>query len=337
MADGNPDTVTTLAAGALVAAIGFLGKEAARAVTTLTNQGLGVSAAFFDGKAREVAAVSSGKVRMIEVENEASAALTLALAEKARQMAVNDPAIVERSLDRWAGDIIVKQLRREANAWMVIEDLREQPSQSEERVSDDFLNRYAAEVESIGEEAVQRLFSKLLAGEIRQPGRYSLRVIHLLSLLDRKAAEAIAYVAPRMVGDHVPFQRQNNDAILALAVADLHELGFFISDIHDAREWHPFMPNGGTVWLAMRPVTGAPALGLTASHGRPQLYSVQATRAGMSIISMVEPKYTPAIIRGVAETLFNCEEITSVEQGVVDKRGITYVEDKTPFDPPLRR
>jgi hypothetical protein len=57
----------------------------------------------------------------------------------------------------------------------------------------------------------------------------------------------------------------------------------------------------------------------------------------MSIISMVEPKYTPAIIRGVAETLFNCEEITSVEQGVVDKRGITYVEDKTPFDPPLRR
>jgi hypothetical protein len=55
-------------------------------------------------------------------------------------------------------------------------------------ISDDLLNAFENEASQASSEQMQRLFGKILAGEIRRPGSFSIRTIKLLSQPDNSAA-----------------------------------------------------------------------------------------------------------------------------------------------------
>jgi hypothetical protein len=61
-----------------------------------------------------------------------------------------------------------------------------------EQVEDDWITNFFDKCRLISDEEMQKLWSKILAGEANSPGRFSKRTIDLLSSLDKTDAEAFA-------------------------------------------------------------------------------------------------------------------------------------------------
>jgi len=66
---------------------------------------------------------------------------------------------------------------------------------SDEKVDEDWIDRFFNTIEDINNEKLQVLWAKILAGEIKQPNRYSLRTLELLKNLSFNEAELFSRVA----------------------------------------------------------------------------------------------------------------------------------------------
>jgi hypothetical protein len=103
-----------------------------------------------------------------------------ALAKAAIKQVPSDPAIGERALEHFANDILGKQANREKVFEYACEDLRaDQPQQGgqpaqDTELDDDWLSGFYVFAEHASTERMQILFGKILAGEIRKPGSFSL-------------------------------------------------------------------------------------------------------------------------------------------------------------------
>lgn len=113
------------------------------------------------------------------------------LAEAAAELGVSDPALVERTLHRLAKTETTKQQNREAIARLAVEDLEADPPKAEAPVGDDFMSRFEQFAEGATSPDMQVLFARVLAGEIRKPGAFSLAALHVLSIMDRALAEQL--------------------------------------------------------------------------------------------------------------------------------------------------
>lgn len=105
-----------------------------------------------------------------------------------------DGDLSERAIEYALGDAVEKQKNREAIAQIAIEDLRATPpiEDATEEIAHDWLNKYSDLAGSKSEPEVQQLWGRILGGEIRKPGSYSLRTLDLLASYDRIDAENIS-------------------------------------------------------------------------------------------------------------------------------------------------
>jgi hypothetical protein len=88
-----------------------------------------------------------------------------------------------------------------------LDEIKEEPGNTDakEAIDDDWLNTFARIAEDKSSEDLQKLFGKILAGEIRQPGSFSLRTIQFVSTLSREEAQSISeFYSFVMSGDFVP-------------------------------------------------------------------------------------------------------------------------------------
>jgi len=102
---------------------------------------------------------------------------------------------------------------KEAVARSVIEELRNDPGAADapSEIEDDWLNLFARLAEDKSSEELQALFGKILAGEIRKPGSFSLRTLQLMALISRQdAADIITFLSYVIGGGAVPFQDDEN-------------------------------------------------------------------------------------------------------------------------------
>ena len=95
-------------------------------------------------------------------------------------------------------------------AQLAVEDLAENvagqdaPADQQEETPDvdvDWLNHFGSHAEKISSERMQLLWAKVLAGEIRQPGAFSLSTLRLLSELDQSMALALQEEVKYRVGN----------------------------------------------------------------------------------------------------------------------------------------
>ncbi|SOD90159.1 DUF2806 domain-containing protein [Spirosoma fluviale] len=89
-----------------------------------------------------------------------------------------------------------QQLRKFANLDKVIETAFEQLEQQEDTISDkpvdeDWTNRFINYASDVSNEEIQRLWGKVLAGEISRPESYSLRTLEFLRSVSKVEAEII--------------------------------------------------------------------------------------------------------------------------------------------------
>ena len=183
------------------------------------------------------------------------------------------PSVEQRA----AQTVLSDTIRREANvtrallhAEQVLET--EVQSSSEETVDDDWLFRWRNSASQVSSEELQNLWGRVLAGEVKSPGSYSLRTLDFLKNISQQEAEAIAKLSQFVIGGNVIYRGANED---------LNEFGVTFDFLLS-------MQNLGVI-------SGVEALGMTTTwkSGDPSKFIHSLTSNSMVlIVSADDPNHT---------------------------------------------
>ncbi len=127
------------------------------------------------------------------------------------------PPLAERSLARTSYQEAKKQLNIESVTQQAAEELRNEKTVSDEKVDEDWISRFFSIAENISTDEMQTLWGKILAGEVKRPGSYSLRTLDTLKNLTKTEAEVFVKVAQASVtaeGSSFIFSQENHDRFL---------------------------------------------------------------------------------------------------------------------------
>ncbi len=145
------------------------------------NHLMKVPNAYIDGKAAEIKATSDARVAVtkatgktlaqsIEVDKSLAAIATATNASRILRQQVNAAKVLQYA---------AVEVKQEAST-----DVATEP----EEISEDWLNAFEREAVDMSSEHMQRLFGKILAGEMKRPKSYSIRTVKLMAQLDNHAA-----------------------------------------------------------------------------------------------------------------------------------------------------
>lgn len=99
--------------------------------------------------------------------------------------------------------IYIEAVKQQKNIEQVIELASSMETEdakvSEEPVDEDWITRFFSIVKDISVKDMQVLWAKILAGEIKQPGCFSLRTLETLKNLNRNEAEMFTQLAPFVI------------------------------------------------------------------------------------------------------------------------------------------
>lgn len=220
-----------------------------------------------------------------------------------------------------------KILRERANlnriSEIAIEDLvanaKDEPSPHETetpQLSQDWLNVFENEGAPLSSEEMQRLFGKILSGEIRKPGSYSIRTVRLMAQLDNTAAKLFVQLCSLATSLRIPNTGHIFDArVISMGNAGmntlapfglgfeqlnvLHEYGLIIPDYNSYRDYAVSIAHDGKVSLpltyqnksyALIPKSSIPASPTFQVHG------VALSQSGKELLRIVdvvpEQRYT---------------------------------------------
>lgn len=106
---------------------------------------------------------------------------------------------VKRTQSRLAFQELQKQQNIESVTDMAYDLLETETECSSEPVSPDWMTRFFNSVEDVSDEDMQKIWSKVLAGEIKQPRTYSFRTMETLKNLSKYEAEMFQKIAPYVI------------------------------------------------------------------------------------------------------------------------------------------
>jgi hypothetical protein len=94
---------------------------------------------------------------------------------------------------------------RAAATQAALEDLRRSPPRddAQSEIEDDWLNYFARLIEDKSSEELQTLFGKILSGEIKRPGSFSLTTMQTLALISKRDAELFPTYCLLLSGAHL--------------------------------------------------------------------------------------------------------------------------------------
>lgn len=166
------------------------------------------------------------KVQQIKSESNALALVTKYAAESAAKEFGQDKFLIDRTVNHFGSKLLREQINRERTIELAVEDLKINPpnEDSKKEIDDDWLEMFSRISETKSNEDVQLFLSKILSGEIRNPGTFSPKTIQTLSLLDQNTAKIfqdfcnISFEIPQ-IGDAMvcvmtePFGSAGNNAL----------------------------------------------------------------------------------------------------------------------------
>ena len=191
----------SIGATALVAQVTGLPAPAAKgligSVYRLLGGGAGYPAAWLQ---RAVQGVEDGTAARTLIRNE--------LAKAAASQAVTDPRIVDRTMWSLLGEGFRKQVNREAVARAMVEETAKRVADGDDgetvEPDADWMNVFTRFAEDASSERLQSLLGRVLSGEIRKPGAFSLTTLRFLSELDKPTADAFIEFSKEVIVDFAP-------------------------------------------------------------------------------------------------------------------------------------
>lgn len=145
----------------------------------------------------------------VDAQTKAYATVEAAIAKSAGELAGADAGTIERALNVLVRKEYRKQNNREAIAKEAIEQITDDTNDAESKqnenqasIEDDWLNVFERFAEDSSSERMQRLWGRVLAGEIRQPGKFSLRTLRFLSEFSQNDAILFSEIAKYCVENY---------------------------------------------------------------------------------------------------------------------------------------
>ena len=130
-------------------------------------------------------------------------AVAIARVETEHAVAELEAELAQRTLLRIASQARQEQINIEAVAVAALKELQADPPPEQlnngtplPEVDDEFLSRFERGALDASSERLQILYGRVLAGEIRKPGTFSLQTLAVLGTFDKIAAEAFERVGP---------------------------------------------------------------------------------------------------------------------------------------------
>lgn len=110
-----------------------------------------------------------------------------------------DAASAEELIKRTGNRLVFQEINKQQNIDSVInnayENLKEEKTVSEEPVDKDWILRFFNSVEDISNEKMQKIWGKILAGEIKKPNTFSFRTLEVLKNLTQEEAQLFTEIS----------------------------------------------------------------------------------------------------------------------------------------------
>ena len=188
--------------------------------------------AFWEGRARRISSQTDADVRHIEAESEARSLPIIAKARSdARQYLLSPDAEVRGTVAITRDDITQRiefqERKRLANIKSVIgraaDDLGDKEVPDHEP-DPDWTARFFDCVQDVSSEDVQRLWAKVLSGEVENPGRTSLRTLDTLRNMTKRDAELFRSLRDFVIRNDFVFYDESVGKVDALEYSKLLHL-----------------------------------------------------------------------------------------------------------------
>jgi uncharacterized repeat protein (TIGR03899 family) len=202
--------------------------------------------------------------------------------------------------DRAAARVHYQQRRRQDNIERITGDAAEQLSTEEEvpneRPDEDWISRFFAGAQDVSTEAMQSVWARILAGEIKRPGTYSLRTLDCLRNLSKVEAEAFVkagHFALALGNENVIYLAnwiaQHRDPLIERHLITLAEAGLLYPSPLDLTLPPAAIDVEGRKYSTLR--SGGLALVIrarTSDNVVPNFLAWKVTSAGRELLTMLE-------------------------------------------------
>jgi hypothetical protein len=280
-----------------------------------------------------------GTAAEIKARSEARVALTKATSKSIAKKIDVDDSIAVIAADTHASKILRQTVNTAKVLQHAAEDIKREPPPADQAIpdiTDDWLNAFEQEAVNMSSEHMQKLFGKILAGEIRRPTTYSIRTVKLMAQLDNRAAELFRNLCSVALTLHFgPYIQDSRVVAVAdgaatsnglqkygLSFSDLNilfEYGLIIGDYNSYIPYQHSIVEGNNVHVPFRYMNSHFALKPTKEMSQEQkqafrLHGVALSRAGMELIGIVDleenPNYTAALREHLTAQGFDIVPVT---------------------------
>jgi hypothetical protein len=178
-------------------------------------------AAYFEGRGRIIKATSEAEAAAIKARQKALEAFYKEGTKSAGAL-FKDPDKAQRAFDNLVKETFEEQVIKEDIVTIAAEQLRISPPASDtlEQIDDDILREILKQGCKRSTEEFKTLFGKILAGEIKRPGAFSMKTIQSLSQMNSRTAyifqlacniSSSGIIDPKIIQD--PFGEASNNAL----------------------------------------------------------------------------------------------------------------------------
>jgi hypothetical protein len=190
------------------------------AISRLVGKGAAVGEAWLDIPLAE----GERRAQAIRDDKIAHSALVKIIQDAASAEAIKDPDLLKRAIFSWGGERLRKQTNKEEVARKAADFATSTPMENDAKVpGDDWMNLFESHAERASSEEVRSLWGRVLDGEVRKPGAFSLRGLNFIATLDADMALIVEEFAPYLIENNlivaIPAFRRSPyyDKLLALA------------------------------------------------------------------------------------------------------------------------
>jgi hypothetical protein len=244
-------------------------------------------AASREAKARLGSARIDAETRRIEAESEAETSAIIAKARAdAREYLVTSDSEIHGTAEITREDIIQRiefqERKRISNVKSVVDDAADELGDKEvddHEPDPDWTARFFDCVQDVSSEDMQKLWAKILAGEVESQGRTSLRTLETLRNMTKHDAEVFHEVCEFVIAQHFVFYDDSVKDLAALShvnLLHLEECGLvqighhLINLLPWSENWEIVLPyqDGGIIITSNSEPTemlGVPVVGLTSA------------------------------------------------------------------------
>lgn len=295
-----------------------------------------------EGNARLTAAKVDAQIREIEARGDASALKIIAEAQaEAQAYLLPADADLHARLDITPQDITqsfeFQGRKRLANARTVLEAAADELGDKE--VDDhepdlDWTARFFDHVQDVSSEDMQKIWAKILAGEVESPGRTSLRTLDTLRNMTRRDAEMFRDICQFVIENEFIFYSNSAKDLSGLTTGILlHLQGCGLVDYQANRERTQPWKNSGYIVLYYS--NGALKITGNGTSDTPLgIPALRLTAAGRDLAKLSPQPMSMEYLRTFAEFLKskNCR-LEYAETIVLLDDGAIWVPDSVPIEP----